>query len=48
MGRGRCVVAAEGSLLTSRVLAGVAEVSAEGIEEALALIRKVRKKGTLS
>lgn len=43
MGRGRGGVAAEGSLLTSRVLAGVAEVSAEGMEEALALIRKVRK-----
>lgn len=44
MGRGRGEVAAEGSLLTPQVLAGVAEVRAEGVKEALALIRKVRNK----
>lgn len=45
MGRGQGGVAAdaERSLLTSRVLAGVDEVSAEGIEEALALVREVRR-----
>ena len=44
MGRGRGGAAAEGSLLMSRVLGGVEEVSAEGIEEALSLIREVRRK----
>lgn len=43
MGRGRGGVAAEGSLLTSQVLAGVHEASAEGIQEALAFIRMVRR-----
>lgn len=41
-GRGRGGAAAHGALLTSRVLSGVHEVCAEGVEEALSLIRKVR------
>lgn len=40
VGRGG-TTAADGALLTSRVLAGVTDVCAEGVDEALALVRKV-------
>lgn len=41
------VAAADGVLLASRVLAGVTEFRAEGVEAALALFRRVRKAGRL-